>query len=220
MVQPCEQGIVGLCCQPYNVAILQFIKPSRQFYWDDNLEVLFESSKNTIISLLKDCIKSFDPAHQMCIQPDCTKEGIGYILLHMQKHCQCTQKSLVCCKDGLKLTFISSQFTNNAKSNYSPTEGEALALSWGLKHSRIFTLECLILFAATDHKPLHGIFNDRDLGNILNPQVQNFKEGTLPWCLSISHCLGKWTQAQMPCHDTLDVPQRLWQSFVNILRQT
>ena len=87
---------------------------------------------------------------------------------------------------------------NNAESNYSPTEGEALALSCGLKHSRIFTLGCPKLFVATDHKPLLSILNDRDLGSILNPWVQNLKEGTLPWCFSISHCPGKWTRVQIP----------------------
>ena len=154
--------------------------------------MLFESSKNKIINLVKDGIKSFDVACQTCIQPDWSKEGIGYLLL--QKHCQCTQKSPVCCKDGWKLIFAGSRFTNNAESSYSPTEGEALALSWALKHSHIFSLGCPNLFVATNHKPLLGIFNDRDLGSILNPWVQNLKEGTLPWRFSIIHCPGKWTQ--------------------------
>ena len=83
---------------------------------------------------------------------------------------------------------------NNAESNYSPTEGEALALSWGLKRSHIFTPGCPNLFFATDHKPFLGISNDRDLGSIFNPQVQNFTVGTLPWCFSINYCPGKWTQ--------------------------
>ena len=65
------------------------------------------------ISLIKDGIKSFDPACQTCIQPDWSKEGIGYLLL--QKHCQCAQKSPVCCKDGWKLMFAGSQFMNNAE---------------------------------------------------------------------------------------------------------
>ena len=102
------------------------IKPNGQFYWDDSLEMLFESSKNMIINLVKDSIKSFDLVCQTCIQPNLGKEGIGYLLL--QKHCQCTQKSPVCFKDGWKLTFAGSSFANNAESNYSPKEGEALAL--------------------------------------------------------------------------------------------
>ena len=77
----------------------------------------------------------------------------------------------------------------------------------GLKHSRSFTLGCPNLFVATDHKPLLGIFNDRDLRSILNPWAQNLKEGTLPWHVSISHCPGKWTQGpdallQYPGHSS------------------
>ena len=52
--------------QPFH----DLIKPNWQFYLDDNLEVSFESFKNMIINLVKDSIKSFDPAHQTCIQPD------------------------------------------------------------------------------------------------------------------------------------------------------
>ena len=74
--------------------------------------VLFESSKNMVISLIKDGIKSFNPACQTCMQPDWSKEGISYLLL--QKHCQCAQKSPVCCKDHWKLMFTGSQFMNNA----------------------------------------------------------------------------------------------------------
>ena len=92
----------GLASWAYAVSpIMQpfcdFMKPNPQFYWDDNLEVLLESSKNMIINLVKDGIKSFVPAHQTCIQPDWSKEGIDNLLL--QKHCQYTQKSPVCCKD-------------------------------------------------------------------------------------------------------------------------
>ena len=107
------------------------IKPNQQFYWDDNLEILFESSKNTIINLVKDGIKSFDLACQTCIQPDWSKEGIGYLLL--QKHCQCTQKSPVCCKDGWTLIFAGSRFTNNAESNYSPIEGGGIGTLLGFE---------------------------------------------------------------------------------------
>ena len=125
-------GLVNQVSWAYAVSpIMQpfhdLIKPNRQFYWDDNPEMLFESLKNMIINLVKDDIKSFDLARQTCIQPDWSQGGIGYLLL--QKHCQCTQKSPVCCKNGWKLIFPSSRFTNKAEGNYSPTEGEALALS-------------------------------------------------------------------------------------------
>ena len=46
----------------------------------------------------------------------------------------------------------------------------------------------------TDHKPLLGIFNNRDLGSIDSSRIQPLKESTLPWCFDIIHCPGKLTQ--------------------------
>ena len=149
------------------------------------------------------------------VRHDWSKEDIGYLLL--QKHCQCTQKSPVCCKDGWKLIVAGSQFTNNTESNYSPTEGEALALFWGLKHSRIFTLGYPNLLVATNHKPLLSIFNDRDLGSILNPRVQNLKEGNLPWHFSISHCLERSRcPVTIPWTSLNSSSNYLWTSFRQI----
>ncbi len=170
----------------------ELIKPNQNFHWDDTLETLFESSKNVLINLVKDGVQSYDITKTTCLQPDWSKDGIGYLLL--QKHCQCATISPVCCKNGWKLIYAGSRFTNKAESNYAPTEGEALAVSWSLHHSRLFTLGCPNLVVATDHKPLLGIFNDRALDKISNPRIQHLKERTLPWRLSIMHCPGKWTK--------------------------
>ena len=55
----------------------------------------------------------------------------------------------------------------------------------------MFTLGCTNLVVAVDHKPLLGILNDRDLGNINNPRLQNIKQHTLKWNFSIVHIPGK-----------------------------
>ena len=140
------------------------IKPNQKFYWDSVLDNLFESSKTVIINLVKDGVQSYDISKPTCIQPDWNKDGVGYLLL--QKHFQCATVSPVCCESGWKLIYAGSRFTNQAESNYSPTEGEALAVAWSLEHSRLFTLGCPTLVVATDHKPLSGIFNDRALDKI------------------------------------------------------
>ena len=75
-----------------------------------------------------------------------------------------------CCTDGWKLIFAGSRFTKPAESRYSPTEGKALAVAGALNHSKMFTLGCTNLVVSVDHKPLLGILNDRDLGNINNPR--------------------------------------------------
>ena len=111
----------------------------------------------------------------------------------LQKHCQCKDKNDVrCCPEGWKLIHAGLRFTKDAESRYKPTEGEALAVAWGLEHSRMFTLGCKDLLVSVDHKPLLGIFNDRDLSNVKNPRIQSFKEATLSWRFDIAHNPGKW----------------------------
>ena len=111
-----------------------------------------------IVDLVIDGVKSFDLTKRTCLQTDWCRDGIGYLLL--QKHCDCEMDTPICCKDGWKLIFAGSRFTKPAESRYSPTEGEALAVSWALHHSRMYTLGCDNLLVAVDHKPLLGIFND------------------------------------------------------------
>ena len=170
------------------------IKPNQKFYWDNTLAELFESSKTVLVDLVKDGVESYDVSKTTCIQPDWSKDGVGYLLL--QKHCQCTMVSPTCCENGWKVIYAGSRFTNKAESNYAPTEGEALAVAWSLENPRLFTLGCPNLVVATDHKPLLGIFNDRALDKISNPRVQSLKEKTLPWRFSIIHCPGKWNKSR------------------------
>ena len=168
----------------------ELIKPNRKFYWDENLTMIFENSKDKIISLVKEGIRTFDASRKTCLQTDWSREGIGYLLL--QKHCKCTDDSPVCCQDGWQLIYAGSRFLSPAESRYTPTEGEALAVAWSLQHSRMFTLGCKDLLICVDHKPLLGIFNDRELDNVANPRLQDLKEFTLRWRYRIVFCPGKW----------------------------
>ena len=85
----------------------------------------------------------------------------------------------MCCTSGWKLALCNSRFTSSAERNYSPVEGEALAVAWGLKIGKYFLLGCSKLLIAVDHKPLLGIFNDKHLEDIDNPRLMNLKEKTL-----------------------------------------
>ena len=163
-----------------------------KFYWDDALDKIFEDSKETLIKLVIEGVQSFDIGRRTCLQTDWSSNGLGYLLL--QKYCKCIPYSPICCKDGWKLIYAGSRFTKPAESRYSPPEGEALALAWALEHSRMYTLGCPDLLVAVDHKPLLGIFNDRDLESIKNPRLRKLKEDTLAWRFSMIHCPGKWTR--------------------------
>ena len=176
---------------PIMQAFRDLIKPNVKFYWDSTLDDLFNKSKTEIVNAVKGGVQSFEPDRRTCLQTDWCRDSIGYLLL--QQHCNCTSPNVpTCCPTGWKMIYAGSRFTNPAESRYSPTEGEALAVAWSLNHSRMFTLGCNNLVVSVDHKPLLGIFNNRELSSIKNPRIQNIKESTYAWQFNIFYNPGKW----------------------------
>ena len=154
------------------------IKPNNNFIWTPELDKLFTDTKSILISMVQQGINSFDATRRTCIQCDWSKDGIGHVV--PQQYCQCpTAIAPTCCPEGWCLVFAGSRFTTPTKSCYAPTEGEALAVSWGLNSAKMFVLGCKDLIVITDHKPLLNIFNHRDLSTITNPQLFKLKEKTL-----------------------------------------
>ena len=98
----------------------------------------------------------------------------------------------MCCPDGWKLVYAGSRFTQGAESGYSPSKGEALAVSWSLQHAKFFVTGCKDLLVVTDHKPLLGLFKDRDLNSVTNTRLQKFKERTFRYSFKTQYCPGKW----------------------------
>ena len=165
---------IGPVMEPFR----ELVKHNNKFHWDSTLNELFENSKSILIAKVAEGIYAFDPKRHTCLQPDWSKQGIGYLLL--QKYCQCPLKNApVCCHDGWHLVFAGSRCTQGAEVNYAPTEGEALAVAWSLEHAKHFVLGCPDFLVVTDHLPLLGILNDRDLNTITNPRIYKFKERTL-----------------------------------------
>ena len=56
-----------------------------------------------------------------------------------QKHCHCKGDiTILCCKGGWKIVFMSSRFNNDAQRRYSPIEGECLTLFWAINKADFF----------------------------------------------------------------------------------
>ena len=191
-------GLVNQVAWAYSVSNVmqpfrEMVKSNSKFYWDEQLEEIFNKSKDLLLNQVTKGIRSFDVNKTTCLQTDWSKDGIGYLLL--QKHCSCpNDKAPTCCREGWKLIFAGSRFTKGAESNYSPTEGESLAIAWSINHAKLFVLGCKSLIVVSDHKPLLGIFNNRTLTDIDNPRICRLKEKTLSYNFKIQYNPGKWNR--------------------------
>ena len=169
------------------------VKNHSQFYWDTNLDKIFQNSRSILINQVTKGIQTFDVNKPTCVQTDWSKRGLGYLLL--QKYCQCPMdRARTCCQNGWRLVFAGSRFTHGAEANYSLTEGENLAVAWSLNHARMFVQGCETLIIATDHKPLLGIFNNRELSSISNTRISKLQEKTLAYNFKLQNNPGKWNQ--------------------------
>ncbi len=167
------------------------LKPGTKWYWDDTLDNLFLQSKDRIVKIVENGVRSFETGRATYLATDWSKHGLGFFLL--QKYCSCNDELAPnCCKEGWQLVFAGSRFTTQTESRYAPVEGEALAVVYALEKCRMFILGCPDLTVAVDHKPLLKIFGDRQLEDIKNPRLLNLKEKTLMYRFKIKHVPGTW----------------------------
>merc|ERR1711895_7687 len=75
--------------------------------------------------------------------------------------------------------------------NYSPIEGEGLAVVNALHKTRHYTQGCDKLLVCTDHKPLVPVMSTKTLENIENPRLIRRVQKTLSWRFLIIHIPGK-----------------------------
>ena len=157
----------------------QFLSPKVDFEWTEDLDALFELSKEKIVDAIREGVRIYDPSKLTALSTDYSKTGIGFWLL--QRHCNCEHLFPGCCDDGWHIVLAGSRFLSRTEANYCPLEGEALGVSWGLEQTRYFTLGCNDLLVVVNHEPLVKILGDRRLDEIDNPRMFRLKQRTLMW---------------------------------------
>ena len=104
------------------------VKSHSQFYWDTNLEEIFQNFKSILINKVTEGIQTFDVNKPIFLQTDWSKDGLGY--LKWMKHYQCPmERAPACCHNGWRLVSGGSHFTHGAEATYLPTGGESLAVA-------------------------------------------------------------------------------------------
>ena len=92
------------------------LKPATSFHWDDSL-----------FTEIINGVRIFDKTKPTCLATDRSRHGIGFWLF--QKHRSCPSTDLFCCHHRWKITLLGSRFTHLAEFQYTPIEGEALAVA-------------------------------------------------------------------------------------------
>ena len=175
-----------ICHQPSFVILI--MRHGTKFTWIDSLNQLFEESKRVIVSKNEEGIRIFDPSKPTCLATDWAETGVGFWLF--QKHCDCSGNKPFCCHDGWRITLVRSRFTHPVEARYTPVDGEALALDYGLSSTRFFVLGCENLTVAVNCRPLLKVFQDRALEDVDNSRLCNLKEKTLRYRFCILHISG------------------------------
>ena len=120
---------------------------------------------------------------------DWCKNGIGYVLV--QKYCNCTDITPICCTGGWKVCMVGSRFTSAAEQNYSAVEGELQGVVDGLHKMRYYTQGCDKLLVGVDHKPLLGLLQGKRLEDIDNMRLRRLIEKTYGWQFKVVHIPGR-----------------------------
>ena len=110
-----------------------FLSSKVKFYWDENLDRVFEKSKDAIVHAIRHGVQIFEMNKRVCLRPDWSNKGIGYVLL--QKHCSCIARLPDCCADSWRIVLAGSRFLSTTESRYAAVEGEALAIAYGLEQT-------------------------------------------------------------------------------------
>ena len=183
-----NQAAYSFCKTEAMAPFRNLLKKNSKFTWNEDLETSFKKAKKQIAKEIEKGIRIFEKHRTTCLATDWSRSGVGAWLL--QKHCACDSKKPFCCPTGWQVTLFTSRYLTDTEAKYSPVEGEALAVAYGLEKCKHFILGIENLTVAVDHKPLVGLFTNRNLEDIPNPRLRNLKEKTLRYRFSITHIDG------------------------------
>ena len=125
----------------------------------------------------------FDPGLHTTLLTDACKYGLGYILIQHDDEDYSRSKEL-------RLITCGSRFLSTAEKNYAVCELECLGIQWAIEKCRLYLLGTQFL-VVTDHKPLLGILNGRDLDSIQNTRLQRITTKLLGYNFRVQWIPGK-----------------------------
>ena len=159
-----------------------------EYVWTPELQKAFDVAREEIVELVRRGVKSFRLEAWTCLVTSWSRCGICYVL--WQKLCECEKVQLLCCRTGWVMVTFGSRFCSLAELRYHPIEGELLGVAWALEKTKVYTLGSDRLLILVDHKPLIGLLEQRELGDIDNPRLMHLAERLVRWSFRIEHIAG------------------------------
>ncbi len=125
----------------------QLLKKGVTFHWDAQQQKSFENLKSALTSA--PVLRFPDYAKPFTLYTDAYQSGLGAVLMQPD------------CRGKLGAIAFASRSLNRAKSNYSVTHLECLAIVWALKKFRDLLYGYLITMY-TDHLPASYLFKNKN----------------------------------------------------------
>ena len=130
------------------------------FLWGDEHEAGLKKVKEIITNPEGPVLKHFDPTLPIQVLTDAYWTGIGFCLVQTD--------------EGSKIPLLimaGSRLLSPAEKNYAVVELELLAIQWAVEKCRLY-LAGANFTVVTDHQPLLGIINSKNLDAINNTCIQ------------------------------------------------
>ena len=157
------------------------LKKSNKFIWDEVHEQALNKVKEIITNPAGPILRPFDSKLPTRLLTDASRSGIGFCLV--QEDTNTGKKTPLLIQAG-------SRFLNQAEKNYAVIELELLAIQWATEKSRLF-LAGTDFTIVTDHQPLLGVLNRKNLDAINNVRIQRLMSKLLGYSFKVEWIPGK-----------------------------
>ena len=160
------------------VALQGLLSKKNAFVWTTEHDKSMEKIKEILTDENGLILKRFDPSLPVLLMTDASRIGLGFILVQPGE------------KNQLRLITCGSRFLSPAEKNYAVIELECMAIQWAILKCRLY-LAGVEFMVRTDHKPLLGVMNGKNIDAVNNPRLQRMMANLLGYSFKVEWIAGK-----------------------------
>ena len=143
------------------------------FLWTKEQDESMEKVRKILTDPNGNVLKHYDPTKPVQLLTDASRIGLGYVILQENRIITC-----------------GSRFLSPAENNYAVIELEMLAIQWAVLRSRLY-LAGKHFEIHTDHKPLLGVVNGKNIDAINNTRLQRMLSKLIGYTFTLKWVPGK-----------------------------